>query len=75
MRNYIIAFIAVLTFTCLFGGRGLSRDFRPVAVRDCIVDERVQLKSRNEAGMLPEMNFVDTDRDYLGAASVKDTKT
>ncbi|MGD9679734.1 MAG: hypothetical protein AB7W16_01005 [Candidatus Obscuribacterales bacterium] len=75
MRNYIIAFIAVLTFTCLFGGRGLSRDFRPVAVRDCIVHENVALKCRAEAGMLPEMNFVDMDRDYLGAASIKDTKT
>jgi len=74
MRNYIIAFIAVLTFTCLFGGRGLSRHFSPVGVRDCSVREDAHLIGQREAGMLPEMNYVDMDRNYIGAASIKDSK-
>ncbi|MBZ0188902.1 MAG: hypothetical protein K8F91_21845 [Candidatus Obscuribacterales bacterium] len=75
MRNAIIAFVVVLSFTCLFGGNSMSRKYVPVGMQEVKVHENTALAAQKMEGMVAEINFVDMPRDYKGAANVTDKKT
>lgn len=73
MRNAIIAFVVVLSFTCLFGGNSMSRTYMPVGVETVKVEEKAILPAMRRDNMVAEINLVDMGREYNGAATIADT--